>query len=96
MTDLSLLAYNEEPGPLAREVAENPQESIRCSSTWSSVGPAASAGSGDAHGAGAAAVSTASSTSGRSEWCTMWPEPGDIMTRRPVASSLAASCAREG
>jgi peptide deformylase len=25
MTDLSLLAYNEEPGPLAREVQENPQ-----------------------------------------------------------------------
>jgi peptide deformylase len=25
MTDLSLLAYNEEPGPLAREVHENPQ-----------------------------------------------------------------------
>jgi peptide deformylase len=25
MTDLSLLAYNEEPGPLAREVAENPK-----------------------------------------------------------------------
>jgi peptide deformylase len=25
MTDLSLLAYNEEPGPLAKEVAENPQ-----------------------------------------------------------------------
>jgi len=24
MTDLSLLAYNEEPGPLAREVADNP------------------------------------------------------------------------
>ena len=25
MTDLSLLAYNDEPGPLAREVAENPK-----------------------------------------------------------------------
>jgi len=25
MTDLSLLAYNEEPGPLAREVAANPK-----------------------------------------------------------------------
>jgi peptide deformylase len=25
MTDLSLLAYNEEPGPLAREVASNPE-----------------------------------------------------------------------
>jgi peptide deformylase len=25
MTDLSLLAYNEEPGPLAREVSENPK-----------------------------------------------------------------------
>jgi len=25
MTDLSLLAYNEEPGPLARELAENPK-----------------------------------------------------------------------
>ena len=25
MTDLSLLAYNEEPGPLAREVAESPK-----------------------------------------------------------------------
>ena len=25
MTDLSLLAYNDEPGPLAKEVAENPK-----------------------------------------------------------------------
>ena len=26
MTDLSLLAYNEEPGPLARELADNPKD----------------------------------------------------------------------
>ena len=38
MTDLSLLAYNDKPGPLAREVLADPKGITRCSSTSSSDG----------------------------------------------------------
>jgi peptide deformylase len=38
MTDLSLLAYNDEPGPLAREILADPKGITRCSLTSSSAG----------------------------------------------------------